>query len=369
MVKQGLAARGWTYINCDAGWQEKVARVGDRRSPGPIRPNEKFSDMKEMIADIHGLGLKVGLYSSPMIYTWGSGGGDIFVGTGEFPVDASRKLAFAPFGTEVNGIGSTRHCAEDARQWAEWGVDWIKYDWGRTEAALGAEMRRALDDTGRRMILQLCTQCRVAESNEYMRIAELVRGSEDSLDVWEGHRGVPALIRAADAWRGYSGAGHWYDPDMLVIGDLQTGTNRLTAAEQTLHFAYWALAPAPLVLSCDLEKISPLALELATNEELIAINQDALVVPAKVEEHDGLRVATRPLVGGRRAWGYFNLTDEPRIVQLPFAGVTDVRDVLSRRPFNGNSERLSLPPHSARVFTGRIIGATPPAAADAINIL
>jgi len=374
LVDTGLAARGWTFVNCDAGWAQDVGKPGVRRPKGPILPNPAFADMAGLICDIHALGLKAGVYSSPMIYTWASGAAHAFVGTGDYPVDRSRKLPYVPFNAETNGIGTVRHVAEDAAQWAAWGVDWLKYDWCGTEAALGAEMRAALDVTGRDIVLQLCTDCRPAESNAFSRTAELVRGSPDVKDSWTGRNGLSEVVRAIDPWVGYIGPGRWYDLDMLAVGRLSIDRktdgiaqipdaplpsdprfdNKLTRDEQVFHFAYWAFAPAPLFLSCELEGLTGLVLDLAANEELIAINQDALGKPAAFEEKDGVRFGSRPLADGSRAVAAFNFNEMPCRVSVPLAAGETARDVLAGRDVAAQGMlTFGVPAHGARVFAVR----------------
>lgn len=381
LVDTGLAAHGWTYVNCDAGWSEDVGRPGVRRSPGPVKPNPAFADMADLVRDIHALGLKAGVYSSPMIYTWGSEGRHVFVGTGDYPVDRTYRLAYVPFGAETNGIGSVQRMREDAAQWATWGFDWLKYDWCSTTADLGSRMRAALDATGRDIVLQLCTACRPSESNVLARAAELVRGNDDVTDVWAGAKGLASIARKLDSWTGYSGPGRWYDLDMLAIGRMMIYRktdglelrpaeplpgdarfdNRLTREEQILHFAYWAFAPAPLFLSCELVGLDGLVRDLASNDGLIAVNQDALGAPADFRDIDGVRVGSRPLSGGGRAWGAFNFADAPRRVTLKVDAAYRLTDAFTGRapaePSDaGTALSFVLPPHGARVFTGAADG-------------
>lgn len=366
LVEKGLAARGYSYVNLDVGWEGE--RSDFYEGDGALKPNELFPDMKAMTDAVHALGLKAGIYSSPMVFCWGTGPGRHYRGCTDFPLDPA-----AMEGRPFVGVGKRHFEREDAAQWAAWGFDLLKYDWPRTDLANMNLMRDALDATGRDFVLQLCTDCSVTNAAGYAGRGQFLRGHDDSSDRWDRLSGV---LRKGDAWAHVVGPGCWYDFDMFCLGrntmerpfgekDLDADgrlsadpkfDNRLTRDETIFAFAYWALFPTPLVLSCDLTSLDGMTLDLLSNDEMIAINQDYPAKMAAFEDRtDGVRVARRVLSDGRIAWGFFNTSDRTSSFTYPLGRVFALRDPLALRDLGaGDALDLSVPPHGVKVAVGRL---------------
>ena len=360
LVEKGLAAHGYIYVNVDSCWQ------GNRSAKGTLalQPNGRFPDMAGMVQRIHALGLKAGIYSTPMVHAWGSRDNLLLLGSTGYPLDPKY---FHPY---FGGCGQRGFEEVDARQFAQWGFDWLKYDWNRTEPYHTRIMREALDKTGRDIVLQVCTGCKVSNAVEYASCCELVRGNTDTRDDWAHLR--DRVMKRCDPWLKHIRPGFWYDLDMLALGAMRIRRdektvhparpgerpakellNRMTQDEQTSHFAWWAIIPMPLFLSCDIANIDDFTLSLVTNDDLIAINQDYPAKPASFEDIEGgkRRIWTRELSDGRKALGFFNLAEDEWRVEHPLAGMNGVRDALAKRDLGGKDRiEVVLRPHACKVY-------------------
>lgn len=365
MATNGMAARGYAYVNIDAGWAEYLPDGTSPRREEGLLANAKFPNMRAMTDEIHSLGLKCGIYSSPMVRTWG---GDIampkkgrawaFPGSTGVPIDRRYPCAAAPFGLKEGGIGCRHYEGVDARRWAEWGFDFLKYDWSSTRADLCKVMREALDATGRDFLLQCCTWCQIVESEAYRGVGQLLRGNNDISARWhfDEHpdRGLDYICRMADKWAKLVGPGMWYDLDMLGIGRTTDEWHvHFTRDEQIFHYVYWAFFPAPLFVSCDLNVFDGFLLDLACNEELMEINQDEKGQGVQINDRaDGLRIARRTLADGRKTVALFNFSDVRLSVGTEEIGGAALRDVLACRDIDLGAA-LELAPHATRVFVER----------------
>jgi len=308
MVETGLIHHGWTYINIDDGWQ------GERcPTTGALRPNEKFPDMKGLCDYVHGLGLKIGIYSTPWRTSYAG-----------FTGGASGE----PAGPEGK-FGTRSHHAEDVRQFAEWGFDYLKYDWFPNDVEHTEIISRELRSCGRDIILSLSNSAPIEHAADWSRLAECWRTTGDIHDCWitppnpqPWEHSVTEIGFAQDDWASCAGPGHWNDADMLVVGRLGWGTelrdSRLTFAEQRSHVSLWCLLASPLLLGCDLTKLDGQTLSLLTNDEVLAVDQDAAGVQGRlVGREDGIDVIGRPLADGGWAIGVFNRGDVAAEVGLP----------------------------------------------------
>lgn len=316
MAEKGLRDHGWTYINIDDGWQ--APRGGEFNA---IQGNKKFPDMKALGDELHALGLKFGIYSSPWTGTYaGYVGGSSDNADGTYPwvvegdVDEFYHLNKDPKApdakpTWVNwNFGKHSFAANDARQWAAWGVDYLKYDWFPNDVAHVQEMTDALRATGRDIVYSLSNTGIYGNAPDYVRLSNLWRTTGDIVDTWDS---VTRNGFNQDRWAAYTGPGHWSDPDMLVLGRVGWGPNlhptRLTPDEQYSHMSLWCLLSAPLLLGCDLANIDDFTLGLLTNDEVLAINQDALGKQAtQFSNVDGKIVYAKTLEDGSYAVGLFN---------------------------------------------------------------
>ena len=298
MVSKGLSQHGWTYINIDDAWQGQ--RGGKYNA---IQPNEKFPKFQDMIDYIHSLGLKAGVYSTPWITSYaGYVGGSSNLENGYFP-DSVRdnKRAF-------RYIGKYRFEAQDAKQMAEWGIDYLKYDW-RLEVPSVERMSVALRQSGRDILYSISNSAPFSNVKDWARLTNSYRTGPDIRDSWN------SLFTSAftlDKWSQYGGPGHWNDPDMMILGDVTTGSelhaSRLTPDEQYSHVSLFSLLSAPMLIGCPIEKLDPFTLNLLTNDEVIAIDQDPMGKPARlVLEENGIQVWLKSLEDGSYALGLFNV--------------------------------------------------------------
>jgi alpha-galactosidase len=298
MVESGMRDAGYHYVNIDDGWQ------GRRDASGRITSNSRFPDMKALADYVHARGLKLGIYSSP----------------------GPRTCAYYD--------GSYGHEEQDARTFAEWGIDYIKYDWCSARAiyredemrAVYQKMGEALRTTGRDIVYSLC-QYGLADVWKWGPLVggNLWRTTGDIVDDW---RTVSWIGFAQNELAPYARPGHWNDPDMLEVGN-----GGMTDVEYRTHMSLWALLAAPLLAGNDLRKMTPGTIAILTHAEVIAIDQDPLGRQGRRVSATGpSEIWMRELAGGRRAVGLFNRADAPatiavRWAELGLAPGPRVRDV------------------------------------------
>jgi alpha-galactosidase len=297
MVSSGLVDHGWTYINIDDCWEikpdatEENVKGAPRDATGMINTNKKFPDMKSLADFVHSKGLKIGIYSSP------------------------GPLTCAGF------TASYQHEEHDARRYAEWGIDYLKYDWcsyGRIAPKPSLEdlkkpyrvMRAALDKVERDIVYSLC-QYGMGKVWEW--------GGEVGGNCWRTTGDIE------DSWSsmsriGFGQAGHevhakpgnWNDPDMLVVGLVGWGPDlhptRLKPDEQYTHISLWCLLASPLLIGCDLSRLDDFTLSLLTNDEVLDVNQDPVGKQARrIKDSSGTQVWMKEMEDGSKAVGLFNV--------------------------------------------------------------
>ena len=357
IVRHGLDRHGWTYVNIDDAWQGRRGGPHNAIQPDPKR----FPDMKGLCDEIHGMGLKVGIYSSPWVTTYARriGGssenekGD-WTPPGNGPKTVNKKIL--PW-----AIGRYSFATHDAKQWAEWGIDYLKYDWNPIEVPETAEMAKALRDSGRDVVLSLSNSTPFKSIGELSKIANCWRTTGDIKDTWDS---MSKKGFTQDKWAPYAKPGHFNDPDMLVVGHVGWGKphpTRLTPDEQYTHLSIWCLLSSPLLLGCDLEKMDDFTLSLLTNDEVLDVNQDILCKQAtKVAGKDKRLIFAKLLEDGSQAVGLFNLGDtEEKIAvswkDLGINGTMTVRDLWRQKEVGNFPEgyEASIAPHGVvlvRIF-------------------
>jgi alpha-galactosidase len=299
LVASGMRDAGYVYLNLDDGWH------GTRDAQGNIRANERFPDMKALGDYIHSKGLKFGIYSSP----------------------GPKTCA----GYE----GSYGHEEQDARTYAAWGVDYLKYDWcsARVVYTTAEEQRAAyqkmavgIHKAGRPIVYALCQYGQNAVGEWGAKAGGNVwRTTGDIRDAWAS---MERIGFGQDVWVKYSQVGHWNDPDMLEIGN-----GGMTDVEYKTHMSLWALLAAPLLAGNDVRQMSEATKAVLLNREVIAVNQDKLGQQVRRVSQEGkTEVWARPLAGGARAVGLFNRGEEPakvtvRLTELGLTGKVKVRDL------------------------------------------
>jgi alpha-galactosidase len=302
-----------------------------RDKRGNIVPNSRFPDMKGMADYIHGLGLKAGLYSSPGPWTCGG------------------------------CAASWQHEEQDAQTYAKWGFDYLKYDWcsygnvvriaatnvmavrsNGSPAKTGDEaiypyklMGNLLREQKRDIVFSLC-QYGMADVWKWGGSVNgnCWRTTGDITDTW---RSMSRIGFYQDKAAPYAKPGNWNDPDMLVVGQVGWGRlhpSRLTPDEQYTHISLWCLLSSPLLIGCDMTKLDDFTLNLLENDEVLAIDQDALGKSATcVLKIGDVRVFEKELEDGGRALGFFNLSTTPvnlkfnQLASLGFKGRLQVRDL------------------------------------------
>ncbi|MGE4488217.1 MAG: putative Ig domain-containing protein [Kiritimatiellales bacterium] len=281
MVDKGLCNYGWTYINIDDSWQ------GERSGKyNAIQPNAKFPDIKKLCDEIHNLGLKIGVYSSPWVTTYtgyvgGSsdnqeGGWDKEQDAGKTFYERGRNFRYGKYTFETN----------DAAQWAEWGVDFLKYDWQGNDGPNTIAMAKALEGCGRDIVFSLSNSANPALAKIYAQRAHCWRTTGDLKDRWNSDGPNLNLLQAWEMHRAWlnagtrGGPGHFPDADMLVIGKVVERNSgealrpsRLTADEQYTHISLWALWSCPLLIGCPIDQLDNFTLGLHTNTEVLDIKK------------------------------------------------------------------------------------------------
>jgi alpha-galactosidase len=327
MVSSGMQAAGYQYVNIDDCW------MNGRDANGKLRWSANFPAGMPALADyIHSQGLKLGIYEVP----------------------ADRTCA-ATYGGYMPGVGSLGHEVEDAQTFAEWGIDYLKYDLCVGQRSSFAVMRDALRATGRPILYSinpgngqndLCPpgSCGLDLPN----IANIWRIGFDINTQWSSWL---RLIDENANLYSYAGPGHFNDPDMLEVG------RGATADEDRSHFSVWAIMAAPLLSGNDLRSMSNATKTILTNPEVIAVDQDALGIQGRVVATPGadLQVWSKPLSGtNTRAVVLFNrsaaataMTVQWTALGLP-GGSALVRDLWSHTDlgsFDGSYTAASVPSH------------------------
>ena len=319
MAASGLINHGFTYINIDDGWQ--APRGGPFNA---LQGNSRFPKMKALCDEIHNLGLKAGIYSTPWTTSFAGYPG----GSSDDPKGSWQSER--TWGT----FGKYSFMTNDAHQWAAWGIDYLKCDWWPPDSDHAKDIAVALRSSGRDIVFSLSCNAPFKYAPSYPGVVQLWRTTTDISDTWQLMGGIAF---SQDRWAPFGGPGHWIDPDMLVVGFVSMGMplhpTRLTPDEQYLHMSMWSLLSAPLLLGCDLEKLDAFTLNLLTNDEVLDINQDPLGKPARRVSCNGyLEVWAKNLEDGSIAMGLFNRGRETAIVkatweQLGVKGKQMVRDL------------------------------------------
>jgi alpha-galactosidase len=332
MKRSGLINHGWTYINMDDGWERPT-----RTDKGEVVPNDKFPDMSKMTAYVHSLGLRVGIYSSPGPKTCGG------------------------------YLGSYQHEEEDARTYARWGIDYLKYDWcSYGEIAPNPNldalkkpyqvMRDALGKVDRDILFSFC---QYGMGDVWKWGGEIGgnswRTTGDIRDTWSS---MSEIGFRQDVCAPYTRPGNWNDPDMLVVGKVGWGPSlhntHLTPDEQYTHISLWSILSAPLLIGCDMSQIDDFTFSLLSNDEVLAIDQDPLGRPAQKAQMPGdIQVWTKPLQDGSLAVGLFNLgshvtTANLSLTDLGLNGGQQIRDCWRQKDlgvFTGSYACKNIPSH------------------------
>ncbi|MFP5042033.1 putative Ig domain-containing protein [Parasediminibacterium sp. JCM 36343] len=345
-ISAHLDEHGWAYINLDDGWQGERGGTYNAIQPDP----KKFSSLKAFCDSLHGLGLKAGIYSTPWTKSYGGriGGSS---NNADGTTDSSFKMNKAPRNKKMlpYDTGKYSFANQDARQWAEWGIDYLKYDWAPVEAPSVIAMDNAIRATKRDIILSLSNNDPRTLINNIKAVAPFAQSWRTTGDINDSWKNMSNIGFSQDKWASYSLPGHFNDPDMLVVGYVGWGRphrTKLTPDEQYTHISLWSLLSAPLLLGCDLDKLDAFTLNLITNDEVIDIDQDILCKPAKrVYSKDSLDVFAKPLEDGSLAVGLFNRSKDKATItanwnDLGIEGKQQIRDVWRQKDVTIEAEKF-----------------------------
>lgn len=367
IVEKGLDRHGWSYVNIDDGWQG--LRGGEFNA---LQPNKRFPDIRRLAGEIHSMGLKFGIYSTPWTMSFlGHAGSSCDNGNGVYDwIKNGQHSDIYGYALEdkkaFHKLGRHSFATKDAKQWAAWGVDYLKYDWAPNEPPQVKEMHAALRGCGRDLVLSLSCYNPMRNAQENGKYANSWRTTGDIVDTWTSVSGIG--FKRQDGWLKFARPGHWNDPDMMVIGKVVTNwkkggqsPTRLTPNEQYSHVSLWCLLSAPLIMGCNLPEMDEFTLNLVSNDEVIAVDQDTLGIPArKVCKGTNSQVWAKPLDDGSIAVGLFNLGAKPQTVsvawnELGVEGRMAARDLWRQcdlGEFAGKFE-AEIPRHGVKLITLR----------------
>lgn len=347
MIATGMADYGYQYVNIDDCWMKQKGDAPYRDDKGAVLPNAKFPDMKDLADYIHAKGLKAGLYTSPGPWTCGG------------------------------YTGAWQHEATDAQEFAEWGFDFLKYDWcsyrgvagGRTVADLEKPyqvMHDELQKLGRDIVFNLC-QYGMGDVWKWGGTVGNSWRTTGDLGLAHGSRLPPFYTVGFSNARHdeYARPGAWNDPDYILIGWVgdahgmgEGKKTALTPNEQYSYMSMWSLMAAPLIFSGDMAKLDAFTLNVLCNTEVIAVDQDPLGRQGKIQRHnDGEFVLVKDLEDGSKAVGLFNLDERPAKLSISWndlgiSGKQRVRDLWRQKDLGkfGNSFQTEIPRHGVALI-------------------
>ncbi|HWO65920.1 MAG TPA: ricin-type beta-trefoil lectin domain protein [Umezawaea sp.] len=349
MVSSGMRDAGYQYVVVDDCWFNP-----NRDSAGNLQahPTKFAGGMKALGDYIHARGLKFGIYQVP-----------------------NERTCAQTSGAHPGSTGSKGHEAQDARSFASWGVDYLKYDWCSgagtrdEQVARFAVMRDALRATGRPIVYSVnpnSFHAITGDKYDWGPVADLWRTTEDLLDIWQNGNtnsypmGVGNVLDVTAPLAAQSGPGHWNDPDMLVVG--RPG---LTLTESRSHFALWALLAAPLMAGNDIRTMSSDISAVLRNPRLLAVDQDPLGAGGRRVRDDGnTEVFAKALSDGSVAVGLFNrgsstATVSTTVAQIGLGGTAFTLLDLWTGGTSSTSGAISasVPAHGVAAF--RVSGGSP----------
>jgi alpha-galactosidase len=365
MVSTGLRDHGYQYINIDDCWAVKPGATdpvfgGAPRDPqGRVNANARFPYMKALTDYIHSKGLKAGIYTSP-----------------------------GPL-TCAGHVGAYQYEQQDARRFAQWGFDFLKYDWCSYDRVAKDHslpelqkpyrlMAGILRRQDRDIVLNLCQY----GMGQVWKWGKAVGGNSwrTAGDLGGSFAGIPAAlfrdgfdVYAREHLERFAGPGGWNDPDYLLLGDIsnwkgQTVPTPLTPNEQYTQVSLWCLVAAPLILSGDITRLDAFTLSLLSNDEVIDVDQDPLGRPGRrIARHDDGEVWAKDMEDGTQAVGLFNRGETEATVgiawqELGLSGSRTVRDLWRQRDLGTFTRQFqaAVPPHGVVLVRLRPAGAPPP---------
>ncbi|KAM7463234.1 hypothetical protein LguiA_031355 [Lonicera macranthoides] len=330
LVSTGLSKLGYKYVNIDDCWAELA-----RDKKGNLVPKKSTfpSGIKALADYVHSKGLKLGIYSDAGYLT------------------CSQKMP-----------GSLGHEEQDAKTFASWGIDYLKYDNcnndGSKPTVRYPVMTRALMKAGRPIFFSLCEWGDMHPALWGADVGNSWRTTNDIADTWD------SMLSRADMNEIYAELarpGGWNDPDMLEVGN-----GGMTTNEYIVHFSIWAISKAPLLIGCDVRNATKEIIDIIANKEVIAVNQDRLGVQAKKVRSEGdLEIWAGPLSGYRVALLLVNRGPSPNIItaqwddiKIPPKSVVTARDLWEHKTLKkGFVENLTavVDSHACKMYVLKAI--------------
>ncbi len=326
LVSSGMRDAGYEYLVLDDGWMTM-----QRDSNGNLVPDpQKFpSGLKNLVDYVHSKGLKFGMYNCAGTLT-----------CQKFP-------------------GTRGYEYQDARNYAAWDIDYLKYDWCYAKDINAKEaystMSKALKAAGRPIVFSLCEWGVNKPWQWAAPVGQLWRTTEDIYQVFDSVHNegtwnslsVMRIVDENDSLRKYAGPGHWNDPDMLEVG------NGMSYIEDKTHFSIWAMMAAPLMAGNDIRKMSAQTKAILTNKAVIGIDQDPLGIQGfKFSDTDSLQTWFKPLQNGEWAVCFLNRSDRQRQVYFNWS-----KELVIDKLFNYALDR-NRNYHLYNVWTGEEEGTT-----------
>lgn len=352
MIASGMADAGYEYVNIDDCWMKKRGDEPYRDEKGAILPNSKFPDIRSMVDYIHSKGLKAGLYTSPGPWTC------------------------------AGYVGSYEHERIDAEKFAEWGFDFLKYDWCSYSEVAGGNslehMKRPYQKMGdilktldRDIVHNLCQYGMGdvwtwgAETGHCWRTTGDLGLAQDTLLPGFYHIGLSNAQRYE-----YAGPGGWNDPDYILIGYVGNARSqddpaiptKLTPNEQYSYMSMWCLMAAPLFFSGDMALLDDFTLGILCSPEVIEIDQDPLGKQARPLAQDDLTlILAKPLADGSLAVGLFNMAETPQEMAMDWSllgvkGKQAIRDLWRQKDLGVFTDRFAttVPRHGVALLRLRV---------------
>ncbi|ESW12057.1 hypothetical protein PHAVU_008G081100 [Phaseolus vulgaris] len=325
LVSTGLSKLGYRYVNIDDCWAE----LNRDASGNLVAKKSTFPSGIKALADyVHRKGLKLGIYSDAGYLT------------------CSKQMP-----------GSLGHEFQDAKTFASWGIDYLKYDNCNNDESKPTDrypvMTRALSMARRPIFFSLCEWGDLHPALWGAKVGNSWRTTNDINDSWE------SMISRADmneVYADYARPGGWNDPDMLEVGN-----GGMTKNEYIVHFSLWALSKAPLLLGCDVRNMTKETVEIVTNKEVIAVNQDSLGVQGKKVRMEGdIEIWAGPLsmyrvaviLLNRGPWN-ISITANWDDIGIPSKSVVQARDLWEHKTLVERfQEKLTaqVDPHGCKMY-------------------
>lgn len=338
LVKTGLSEYGYSYVNLDSGWQSPILD-----SDGTIIPNEKFPSLKNMTTKLHSLGLKSGIYSTPMLTAWGC--------PSEYKsipgcTSGPRDIRFS--GTN-GGIGLVHNEKANVKAWTDIGFDYLKYDWTPTDSVNADLMKKELLNSSRCFGYCVSVHAIKQYKDYWMKYVNSYRCNSDSKDEWIN---VKNLFNSVVGWEDAVARGHFFDLDMLELGYMGLFNRycKLTLEEQIFAYTMRVIFSSPIQISCDLNKMTELEFSIYANEEVIRVNQDPLTLPSQKTVIGNCVIVTKDLIDGK-AIAFFNPSENDETIEYDLLEIKNVRDLWAKEDLGEmNKIILNLKKHESYLY-------------------